>query len=233
MCYDADEQIVVCAALLQTPCEFAPLLWAPLLPSSSSPPSSLSRSYRSRPARRSECAALFDLDPTSLAQARTQCVVCSVCTVCVCVLCVCVRAFSAGVCVKRAQGKDTGRATYGTPAVLYVDMVWMAGLLRPVPARLPLPCPPPCPSPAPPAPSTPPPPLSPQMALKDADRAVALRPDWAKAYSRQVGAGLGWEGVGGVGWGYSHAYLISEGVARNSSTAGVGRGGAGVVMGGA
>ncbi|PNW70368.1 hypothetical protein CHLRE_17g716850v5 [Chlamydomonas reinhardtii] len=67
---------------------------ATLLSNRSAAYASLSRSYRSRPARRSECAALFDLDPTSLAQ----------------------------------------------------------------------------------------------MALKDADRAVALRPDWAKAYSRQGAA---------------------------------------------
>ncbi|KAG2437948.1 hypothetical protein HXX76_005563 [Chlamydomonas incerta] len=64
---------------------------AALLSNRSAAYASLSRMYRSRPARRSECAALFDLDPTSLAQ----------------------------------------------------------------------------------------------MALKDADRAVAVRPDWAKAYSRQ------------------------------------------------
>lgn len=32
----------------------------------------------------------------------------------------------------------------------------------------------------------------PQMALKDAAKAVSLRPDWAKAYSRQVGGrGMG------------------------------------------
>ncbi|KAG2424301.1 hypothetical protein HYH02_015191 [Chlamydomonas schloesseri] len=64
---------------------------ATLLSNRSAAYASLSRMYRSRPARRSECAALFDLDPTSLAQ----------------------------------------------------------------------------------------------MALKDADRAVSLRPDWSKAYSRQ------------------------------------------------
>ncbi|KAG2493543.1 hypothetical protein HYH03_008357 [Edaphochlamys debaryana] len=41
---------------------------AALLAARSGAYSSLSRSYRSRSARRSECAALFDLDPTSLAQ---------------------------------------------------------------------------------------------------------------------------------------------------------------------